>query len=995
MKKELRFEFTADTRDFKDKLWQVRDDIDGFKKRVSDEEAIKLSMNVSTIQKQIELVKNKIKQAKESWDLEAEIKLWWDLELFKNSLTQAKRELRNYVRTWEADVSVLGKLFANVTDEIEKSRKELEKTWKSTQALDKIKQELNELNDEFRAGRLSVEKYSEELKNLQNKASETWWLDGFIEKISEFKWLLVWWAIVAGWVAVVEWVKDLDGALKKLSWQLWLSKDELWNLWDILDNLQATWFVSFDEWVKIISTLKKELNLTNWEIEKTSLWIANITNTFDKDFNEVLRANTALQKNFWITGNEANNIIISSLQRTWDTYDDLLDSINEYSAKAKDSWIEVGRFINVLIEGTNRGIRNTDELADVQREFAIRLQDWSKTSKDALDKLWISYDDLKKQIADWSITVWDAMQMIAGKIQDIEDPLEQVQIWTALMGTKFEDNGKIIVDVLADVGSDLWDISTKTDELVANTDTGINAMISSWQKLSNSLRATITPLVNYIAWQVANIFKLFNQLQNLSSEANKLKWWKPNQFKLVEDTEVEKVSKLERDYKNLNESIAKAKKSNSTEELKIYNKALEETNKKYTELTGKKLWVTKEIPKAVNNIESLSSKLTTLKTQLDKAEIWSDTFKKLQSEVKTTQNQIDKLQGKTWWWGWWVNKEAEKAKKDALKLEEEEKKKVEETKKAITSKAEENKKAYSSIISDIGKWVDSLWDYIKWIEKVNEEISNFKKSALSAIRDINQELKTSQEQTTESIASRYVEVSKRIDEVTQRIKEQQREWNSYTQETIEMEKELKKLNDEKLLARTKLTEKDIENAKVLDWLSETQKLIADNEKNTKVLEEKKKIYEDIANGQKINLDEIQNYENIKIAEDLTAKQNAFDSELQLQKDNLQKQRDAIIKLNTDRKTFEADWLKFFWTSIQKQLEFQKILQEQLLKTIELQKQAWIQGLDFWWKNTTPEQEKKVKENVQKLNTKTVNVTQNNYNLVDFQKAMSEINNAVE
>ena len=95
MKKELRFEFTADTKDFKSKVDEVRDDIKAFKRRIEDQEAVKLSLNVATIQKQIDLVKAKIKTAKDNGDLQVEIQLTADLARMKQSLTSATRELRN------------------------------------------------------------------------------------------------------------------------------------------------------------------------------------------------------------------------------------------------------------------------------------------------------------------------------------------------------------------------------------------------------------------------------------------------------------------------------------------------------------------------------------------------------------------------------------------------------------------------------------------------------------------------------------------------------------------------------------------------------------------------------------------------------------------------------------------------------------------------------------------------------------------------------------
>ena len=52
-------------------------------------------------------MKAKIKTAKEKGDLDAEIKLTAGVERLKQGLTQAKRELRNYTRTGQKDISVL------------------------------------------------------------------------------------------------------------------------------------------------------------------------------------------------------------------------------------------------------------------------------------------------------------------------------------------------------------------------------------------------------------------------------------------------------------------------------------------------------------------------------------------------------------------------------------------------------------------------------------------------------------------------------------------------------------------------------------------------------------------------------------------------------------------------------------------------------------------------------------------------------------------------
>lgn len=53
-------------------------------------------------------------QAKKSGDFDLQVKVNADISILQNQLTQAQRELRNFARTGEKDMSVLGKNFASV-----------------------------------------------------------------------------------------------------------------------------------------------------------------------------------------------------------------------------------------------------------------------------------------------------------------------------------------------------------------------------------------------------------------------------------------------------------------------------------------------------------------------------------------------------------------------------------------------------------------------------------------------------------------------------------------------------------------------------------------------------------------------------------------------------------------------------------------------------------------------------------------------------------------
>lgn len=116
---ELLFDFKVDRNWVQQSLNEMRDDIKGFTQRVRDETAIELSLKSWALKAQLDDVRRQLRVAKKDWDKLAEIDLNAKADRLQQSLTQAKRELRNYVRTWSKDISVLGKNFNKVNKTIE------------------------------------------------------------------------------------------------------------------------------------------------------------------------------------------------------------------------------------------------------------------------------------------------------------------------------------------------------------------------------------------------------------------------------------------------------------------------------------------------------------------------------------------------------------------------------------------------------------------------------------------------------------------------------------------------------------------------------------------------------------------------------------------------------------------------------------------------------------------------------------------------------------
>lgn len=87
--------------------------------RLRSPEAIKMAVDLWQLRQQLNVVKKALAESLKVWDSDLAKKLWGDLEILKKQITQANRELTNFVRTGDKEVSVLWKLFKQVWIDIE------------------------------------------------------------------------------------------------------------------------------------------------------------------------------------------------------------------------------------------------------------------------------------------------------------------------------------------------------------------------------------------------------------------------------------------------------------------------------------------------------------------------------------------------------------------------------------------------------------------------------------------------------------------------------------------------------------------------------------------------------------------------------------------------------------------------------------------------------------------------------------------------------------
>lgn len=161
---KLEIEIGADLTTFNKDLNAAKDDIKGFNERSKRDRAIELSLNIAKLKEDLNALK---KQLKADIPTDTRINIIAKTEVLKQEITQAGRQLRNFLRTGQEDVSVLWKLFSNLGNTIRNQFSGLGWLLASAFAVGSIKS----FSDEFRnmQNTLSQVAQGKELEILQNR----------------------------------------------------------------------------------------------------------------------------------------------------------------------------------------------------------------------------------------------------------------------------------------------------------------------------------------------------------------------------------------------------------------------------------------------------------------------------------------------------------------------------------------------------------------------------------------------------------------------------------------------------------------------------------------------------------------------------------------------------------------------------------------------------------------------------------------------------------
>lgn len=209
-----------------------------------------------------------------------------------------------------------------------------------------------------------------------------------------------------------------------------------------------------------------------------------VSDTFNKDFVEVLRGANALQKQFGITSHEALELVKEGFANGADVNEQFLQNIKEYSTFFKEAGLSAEEFIAINVQTEKQGIFS-DKGIDAIKEANIRLREMTTATSTALEGIGISSKRVQEELQSGSKTTFDIMQEVSAKLNELPDSASTVGAALAdIFGGPGEDAGLAYIRTLSQIDTDLDTISGKTGEvaelnrMLVDSQTNLNTQVA-------------------------------------------------------------------------------------------------------------------------------------------------------------------------------------------------------------------------------------------------------------------------------------------------------------------------------------------------------------------------------------------------------------------------------------------------------------------------------------------------------------------------------------
>lgn len=267
--------------------------------------------------------------------------------------------------------------------------------------------------------------------------------------------------------------------------------------------------------------------LSGGDAERMTTAARSLAKVYGTDFREVINAANTLMTQFGKSGDEAIELIRDGMQgMVMGDGPKLLSMIQQYAPSFRDAGIEASQLV-AIIQNSEGGIFTDQNMnAIVMGIRNIRLM--TKQTSEALAQLGIDGQKMSRQLNDGTLTIFDALQQVAGAIDSVDSNSqaagEVMQMVFGRQGTMAGTNlGKAIATLntnLEETKRQTGGVGQATAELEQATERLDKAIrncfgYDGWLEMSNGIK---TELTNAMADFLNVVSKVDHVMESISGK---------------------------------------------------------------------------------------------------------------------------------------------------------------------------------------------------------------------------------------------------------------------------------------------------------------------------------------------------------------------------------------------------------------------------------------------------------------------------------------------
>lgn len=242
--------------------------------------------------------------------------------------------------------------------------------------------------------------------------------------------------------------------------------------------------------------------------------------TFNVEQEKLAIANHNFAESMNISEKAANDLINRGFLAGADASGEFLDRLREYGPQFKAAGLSAEESIALMTQEVKTGIYS-DKGTDAIKEATLALREMPQTTRDAVDAIGLSSDEMMKQLASGEITIFEAMQKVSRKMAELPPQSAEVgQAMADIFKGAGEDAGLDYILMLGQAQSSMDDLTAQTSEAAEQSKRMLEVnkeLALEWGNLlgegTGAISSWTTTAQIFIKEGLLNIIKWFKELR--------------------------------------------------------------------------------------------------------------------------------------------------------------------------------------------------------------------------------------------------------------------------------------------------------------------------------------------------------------------------------------------------------------------------------------------------------------------------------------------------